>query len=126
MEWKFFFRDDGICEIKVKGKFMLHDIRALIRQMISESEWKPGLNKLFDGTGLDDINLDLNDMYNIGKIQQEYEEEIGGGRLAILVKDTVDYGTGLSYKETVDEDIVSRVKIFLKYDQAIEWLLYPS
>ena len=50
MQWKFSFRDDGILEIKAKGVFKLDDFRALVLEMISDSEWKPGLNKLFDSS----------------------------------------------------------------------------
>lgn len=67
----------------------------------------------------------MNTLYNIGKIQQEFAEEIGGGKLAILVQDAMDYGASVSYKNIVDKTIESRLKIFLNYDKAMEWLKTP-
>lgn len=125
MEWKFNFRDDGILETKAKGVFTIDDLRALVLQMISDSRWKPGINRLFNCIELDAKTIDINTMFNIGKIQQEFVEELGGGRLAILVKNTIDYGAGISYKDIVNEKIKSKVQIFLNYDKATEWLKNP-
>lgn len=125
MGWTFDFLDNGILEINVKGVFTIDDFRELIQQMISDNRWKPGLNKLFNGKDLDIKILNTNTLYNIGKIQQEFSEEIGGGKLAILVQDAMDYGTGVSYKNIVDKSVESRVMIFLNYDKAIEWLKTP-
>ena len=125
MNWKFDFMDNGILEIKVKGTFAIDEFRKLIQEMISDSRWKPGLNKLFNSKDLDVKILHTNTLYNIGKVQQEFEEEIGGGKLALFVQDAMDYGTGVSYKNIVDKEIESRVKIFLNYDKAIEWLKTP-
>ena len=122
MEWKFNFRNDGILEIKANGVFSFIDFKSMVRQMISDKKWKPGLKRLFNCRDLDVKTLDINTMFNIGKIQQEFKEEIGGGKLAILVKNTIDYGTGISYKDIVDNKIGSKVIIFLEFDKALEWL----
>ena len=122
MEWKFNFGDDGVIETKVKGVFSLNDLKSLIQQMVSDNNWKPGLNRLFDCRDMDAKALDINTMFNIGKIQQEYKEKIGRGKLAILVKNAGDYGAGISYKDIVNDKAGSKVLVFLNYDKALEWL----
>ena len=122
MEWKFKFREDGILEVDTKGEFILSDFREMILQMTSDSRWVPGTNRLYDNRELKVKAIDNLAKYNSSEIQQEFKEKLGSGKLALLVRDIVDYASGLSYQEIVESKIESDIKIFRNYDEAIEWL----
>ena len=122
MEWEFSFINDGIIKVKTKGDFSLDDFQKMIVQMFSDSRWVPGMNRLYDNRELNIKATDINTMYNIGMIQKVFEEKIGRGRLALLVKDVSDYGSGQLYQNVVNGRIESEVKIFISYDEAMEWV----
>lgn len=122
MEWRFNFINDGIIEVKTKGVFSLEDFQKMIVQMSSDSRWMPGINRLYDNRELNIKATDINTMYNIGMIQKEFENKIGKGRLALLVKDIADYGSGQLYQNVVNGRIESEVNIFTSYEKAMEWV----
>ena len=122
MEWKFSFINDGIIKVKTKGDFSLDDFQKMIVQMLSYSRWVPGMNRLYDNRELNIKATDINTMYNIGMIQKNFEKKFGRGRLALLVKDFADYDSGRLYQNVVNGRIESEVKIFISYDEAMDWV----
>ena len=94
----------------------------MIIQITSDIRWIPGTNRLYDNRELNVKGIDNIAKYNSSEIQQKYEDKLGKGKLALLVKDIADYASGLSYQEIADGKVESDVKIFMDYDEAIEWL----
>ena len=121
MEWKLNFRDDGILEIISRGRYSIEDLKIKIEQLISDPRWKPGMNTIADFREMD-VNITLKDIYSTRKVHALYDNKLGEGKVAMILKTDLAFGIGRSY-ESISEGLVkARIKIFRNYEEGLEWI----
>jgi hypothetical protein len=107
------------------GRFTLDDHLRMIEEVVSRELWKPGMNVLFDNRNLDYGETSVAMMKAARDNQVKYDERIGDGKAALLMKSIPDFARGRQYEILATEKVSARVRVFRDEKEAIAWLLAP-
>ena len=110
-------------KVTAHGDFVMEDCIRMKEDFIARDFWKPGMNVLIDyrETAFPNLNLDI--LREIGKFHESKNEEIGGGRMAFLMKSPRDFGFARQYEMITEDKVLSEVCVFLEEGKALRWLL---
>lgn len=80
------------------------------------------MNVLIDYREVIFSGLTLDDLRELGKFHESQNEEIGNGRMVLLMKSPRDFGYARQYEMLNESRVSSKMRVFLEEDKAIEWL----
>lgn len=122
MEWSIEWDDAGFLRVATRGVFTPGGYERLVLAIVSHSAWRPGLPALLDHRALDLGETTLETVQSAGLIHVRYEDRIGDGRAAILMRSPADFGSARQYQSLVEQDTSSKLRIFLDVDEAEAWV----
>ncbi|HEX8267609.1 MAG TPA: hypothetical protein VF596_19565 [Pyrinomonadaceae bacterium] len=110
-------------KVVIEGDFNLTDHWKMIEDIVSRDFWKPGMYAFFD-----DRNLTLNSagfatIQAAARNHEENDKRIGEGKSAILMGSMADFVKARQFELLLDEKAKARIRIFLKEEEAIKWLV---
>jgi hypothetical protein len=108
--------------ITSSGIFDADDDLRLVKDIISQNYWKPGMNMLLDHRGVEFEGTDINLVRRVSEHHKRYEAEIGAGKMALLMKSLTDFARGRQFELLTEYDMEAEIDVFLDEDKALEWL----
>ena len=115
----------GYVVVRTAGAFNLDDHRAMVRDIVERPFWRPGRDALFDHRALSFDATGYATMDGAAATHRQFDDAIGGGRAAILMKDGVDYGVGRIFDGLTEGGVQARVRIFSDPLAAQTWIERP-
>jgi hypothetical protein len=112
--------------VTAQGDFTLEDYFELKKDFISQDYWHPGMNVQIDYRQTIFTNLNLNILRKMGDFHKSKNEQIGNGRMVLLMKSPRDFGLARQYEMVTDGKVLSKVRVFLDENEALEWLTATS
>ena len=121
MEWT--VEDAGaFVVVRTSGVFDISSHRRMIGDILSRRFWAPGRAILFDHRALSFDGAGYRVMSEAVDNHMERDEEIGGGRSAILVGSTLAYGVARIFDGVSSHRVSAEIRIFTDPDAAAGWL----
>ena len=105
------------------GEFSARDQLKMIEDITSRDFWRPGMDVLFDHRHLDFGSTDINLMRQAGNNHVQYNDKIGNGKAAILMKSLPDFARGRQFELLTESKVSAKLRIFKDEKEAVEWLL---
>jgi len=124
MNWAIkYIEDDNYVRVTSEGVFSIEEHPKCFRKLFSTAFWKPGLNLLFDHRHFDFgiINLEIMRAVSIHFLQ--VSEQLGAGRLALLMKSAHDFGIGRQFEMITEGKSRRDICIFREEPEAIRWII---
>jgi len=118
--------DEGYGVVTTSGVFNASDHVRMIQDIVTRPGWRPGTDMLFDHRALDFSEADLRTIYQAGDNHLRYDERIGDGRAAVLVRSLNDYGRGRQFEAMTKGRISATLCVFLDEAEARDWLSGPA
>lgn len=123
MDWTIeHFEQSRLVKITPTGTCSIDENLRMIKNLVSQKFWKPGLNTLFDQRNLDLNGTSIDVMREVSENFKKYEAKIGNGKTAILMKSMADFARGRQFELLTNYEVSASVKIFLNEEEAIRWL----
>lgn len=110
--------------VVTEDDFNLPDHQRMIEDIISRDFWKPGTDAFFDHRKLQFNSTGYYRMKEASEIHQKYEQQIGDGKAAILMKSLADFGRGRQFEMLIDNKASAKLRIFLDEKEALDWLSF--
>lgn len=104
------------------GTFDSDDDLKLVKDIISQNYWKPGMNMLLDHREVKFEGTDINQLRRVSEHHKKYEAEIGAGKMALLMKSLTDFARGRQFELLTEHDMEAEINVFVDEDKALEWL----
>lgn len=114
----------AIFEVTTSGDAILQGYHDFTKAILEHAEWKPGGFILLNHTELNTGPLTIDDVQAIASISEQYSEQLGTAKVAILVDRDLDYGMTRMWQGLVESNTTSydSTKIFRNRDEAVAWL----
>jgi len=113
---------DEYVYVKTAGHATPEGFDKMITGMINSPQWKPGGKQLIDHRNLNGKNLTAGDLQQIGNIVKKYLKQIGFGKCAYLIPDSLGFGLVRMYELMGGEKLHLEMAVFYDMDEAVEWL----
>ena len=115
---------DAIFEVATSGDAILQGYYDFTKAVLEHEEWIPGGLILLNHTKLNTGPLTIDDVQAIATISEQYREQLGTAKVAILVARDLDYGMTRMWQVFVESYTTSKdsVEIFRNRDEAVSWL----
>jgi hypothetical protein len=108
--------------LETRGEASVDGVKRMLKQLVESPQWKPGAGQLMDHRKLDVKKLTADDLRKIRDILMRHSSELGLGRCAFVVKDTLGFGLGRMYELLGGESIHGDFAVFYSLDEARRWL----
>ncbi len=123
MNWEYvILKDRNLISVRGSGKFSVASFEEMIRNIQSDVQWQPTLDRLIDFSMLDLTGTTSGDIRASAEIHRKYNTRIGCSRIAVVFGREADFGLGRLYESFLESDILSTVKSFRTADEARQWL----
>ena len=122
MDWNLNFRDDEILEMKTYGIFAFDDLERMVKQVIVDPKWKPGMNVIADFREVDVRSMNIKEIYEAKNLHVQYNDIAGEGKIATILGSNLAYGFSRIYQSITCSDVKSRIMTFRDYENGIDWI----
>ncbi len=123
MNWTIeYIKEKNFVKIVTEGDFTVGDHLKMIKDIISQKFWKPGMNTFFDHRKLEFSETTVELMKKVSENHKKYEAQIGAGKAAILMKSLEDYLRGRQFELLTSSHASAKMNIFMDEDKALKWL----
>jgi hypothetical protein len=123
MKWEYIILTArNLISVRASGKFSAASFEEMIRDIQSNEQWQPSMDRLIDFSLLDLTETTYDDIKITAEIHKKYDSRIGRCRIAVVFGRESDLGLGRMYETLLGSDVLSTVKSFLTADEARHWL----
>lgn len=109
-------------KVTTLGDFAIEDCIKMKEDFLSREYWEPGMNILLDYREAVFFNMSLDSIRLIGDFHESKNDQIGGGRMALLMRSPRDFGFARQYEMVTEGRVLSQIFVFLDEDKALEWI----
>lgn len=115
---------DEIFEVTTSGDAILQGYYDFVKAVLEHKEWKPGGLVLINNTELNTGTLTIDDINALAEISNQYREQIGKAKVAIVLDRDLDYGMARIWQTFVGlrADWQASEKLFRNMVEAEAWL----
>ena len=103
------------------GDGTAEDAEASLQALLGDPRWRPGMNVLFDVTGIDTSSMTVQDIEEIAEVFARSDSKIGPGSWAIVTGSTAAYGLGRMWQALLESRCSLRPSIFSSIEEARGW-----
>jgi hypothetical protein len=111
--------DERIVHLTMTGECSYDEWERAMLAALADPSYRPGFGFLIDRRGADITTPDF--IRRVVCFNLEHQVELGGGRRAVVVGSTADYGMG-RMAEILSDDSPSPIRVFKDIDEALGWL----
>lgn len=104
------------------GEVTREGIQAFHKDYLSHELWEPGMNVIIDFRRLSFKKFKPNDIQFIKDLVVGSKEEIGGGKMAILISTDNEFGLARMWEMKTDSFVAFRIHVFKEKEEALEWI----
>ena len=120
-EISFEFSEDFVY-VKTAGQAAPVGFDRLMSALVNSPQWKADGKQLIDHRNLKGKNLTASDLQQIKDIVKKYLNQIGYGKCAYLIPDTLGFGLVRMYELMGGEQLHQDMAVFYDMEEAVEWL----
>ena len=115
---------DGIFEVTTSGDANLQGYYDYVEAVLKHSEWKPGGLALTNHSKLNAGPLTMYDIETIAKVMEQYREQIGTAKIAVVAGNPLVYGLSRAWQTYVEFHQVwnASEELFWNREEALAWL----
>ncbi len=117
-----FDRSPDYVYIQTDGEASVSGFDKLLTEIVESPKWKTGTKQLVDHRKLKLHMLTSEDVRKIMEIVKKNSKELGNGRCAFVITDTLGFGLARMYELLGGKDIHQGIAVFYTIDEAVEWL----
>jgi hypothetical protein len=107
------------------GNVTRNGISSFHNEYLNDERWEPGMNIIIDFRELYFSNFQSDDIDFIKDLVIGSREEMGDGKLAIIISSENDFGLGRMWEIKTDSFVDFGISVFREIDEALEWLERP-
>ncbi len=107
---------------RATGIFSVGAFEEMLREILADSGWKPGMDCLVDHSMLDLSDTTTDDIRSAADIHKRYDTWIGNGKIAVVLGREADYELGLLYANFLGSDVLATVRAFGTPNEGRQWL----
>lgn len=123
MHWSIeYLEPHDYVHVAIRGHFTAGDFERLHKEIVSHSQWRPGLNVLFDDTDLDTDNLYTADIEYIAELIAAMRSDYENSKMAIVVSSDVQYGLARQLQSMTEAQTGTQIRVFINEEEAASWL----
>ena len=123
MDWEYVIvKDRNLISVRASGAFSPASFEDMIKDIQSDEQWQPGMDRLLDFCRLDFSKTTADDIRMAAEIHKKYDARIGYGRIAVVFGREADLGLGRMYESLLGKNVLATVKSFMTADEARQWL----
>ncbi len=125
MKYSIFFKTDHEYFVfKTSGKFSVEDHSRLLRELVSHTEWRKGMNLIADHSDAGFEGVSVDDIEEVCQSVIVADEKYGAGRCAVIIPPE-GFSIAEIYKFRTELSLSMKIKIFQasEYDDALSWLI---
>ncbi len=123
MNWEYVvLTNRNLISVRTTGKFSAASFEMMIKDIQTNEQWRPGMDRLIDFSSPDLTETTFNDIQMAAEIHKKYNSQIGKGRIAVVFGKQADIGLGRLYETLLGSDVLAIVKSFRTADEAHQWL----
>ncbi len=113
---------NSIIRVNFAGEFDIEYYRSFYVKLVNRKDFKPGINMIWDISGLDlkKINTDL--VMELGVISIENAKKRGNGKTAIVAGSDHQFGTARMFGSLYMNSLPVRFHPFRTLDEAEKWI----
>jgi hypothetical protein len=124
MNWEIeHIESDNYVKVTCVGDFSIEEHPECFKKLISSPFWKPGMNLLFDNQKFDFSQMNFDKINTASSHYQEVGEQLGKGRVAMLMNTTHGYAIGRQFQLLSENKVQSELHVFTDEKAAVDWLL---
>ena len=128
MEHEFIFVDSSLVIHRSFGPASVQGFVDGVEALTSHPNWRQGIDEIGDLTQLETSQITASDIEGIAAGQAKYSDEIGSGRVAVVVGRTspTRYGLTRMFEMLIEPLVEAKLRSFWTIDEALEWLRGPE
>jgi hypothetical protein len=108
--------------IACSERFAVRDCRAMLQDLISRSDWRPGASVLVDYRQTDFTDVNSDQLREMSEFQSNLNDRLGDGRTAVLVKPGRDFGLARQYEMLAESNASTKLMVLFEESEAVRWL----
>ena len=108
--------------VKTSGNASPDGFDKLMRAIVNFPQFQPGGKQLIDHRNLKGKNITATEMQQIKDVVKKYLKQIGYGKCAYLIPDTLGYGLVRMYELMGGEELHKEMAVFYNMEEAVAWL----
>ena len=108
--------------VKTAGHASPEGFDRLMTALVNSPQWKRDGKQIIDHRNLKGKNLRAGEIQQIKNIVSNYKEQIGHGKVAYVIPDTLGYGLVRMYELMGGQNLHREMAVFYTLDEAVEWL----
>lgn len=114
--------DGGWWRVTTSGTFSTESHVKMVSDIVSQPEWRPGTDVLFDNRALDWGDADFEAMFRAVQTHRAFEVQIGDGKAAMLMGSTISFANARQFELLLGDQTAARLYVTRDEAEAIAWL----
>lgn len=123
MDFNLSINDKGnYVKVVSSGHLDVEGVVDVLNAVLSCDVWRPGMGLLADYTNSSTIDLNSEKISQISYLVKEHNENLGSGKMAIVMSSDLDYGYARMFQLLTEDYIDKEVNVYRDRDSAIKWI----
>ena len=115
-------KEHRLVKIVVSGVYNIDDHLRMLKDLVTQDFWTPGMNLLIDDCGLDFRQTSLEHLREAALKRIEFDTLIGNGKTAVLVCSVTDFARARQFELITNGKVSAKIDVFNNEDEALRWL----
>lgn len=109
--------------IETAGDLDYEAFQELAKCLLTDANWSPDCNCLFDYRKTDFLKADKTILQQIGTLHQKNNSLIGRGKSAFVMQCTGNFGMARMYQGNLEPHVETEFHVFTDFDKARSWII---
>jgi hypothetical protein len=114
----------GVVLAAGEGHITVADLEAYCREIVDDSDYRPGFDELFDFRRAQPWQVPTSDLRKLREVNRQLSGKVGNSRLAYVVGSDFGFGLGRIFMALSDDSKIEH-RVFREMTDAREWLGLP-
>ncbi len=115
--------EDGLVfTVTTEGNGDVEGIIIFLNDIISHSQWRPGLKILLDHRELKLDSMKVSGIEEVSKYFRSIAEKLGHAKVALVMKRDIDFGIVRAWEGVTEHGLDTKIYVFREMEKAINWL----
>ena len=113
---------DNYAKVTTTGHIDVSGIKGSLHAVVGDEAWHPGMNLIVDYTESSTVELNTEKIGEISKLVKTHKENLGSGKMAIVMASDLDYGYARMFQLLTEDYIDKEINVYRDSESAIKWI----